>query len=107
LIADVLTKRFPPLSVWTAYSGSGLGAGPPSTPPLLVLKVAPWHGHLIEDPLLYWTVQGWWVQVALKAFHCPPKLMSNDRPALGCWKYAEVFPARFPVAVTKTYPAGA
>src|SRR3954452_25623829 len=46
--------------------GSGLGAGPPSTLPVVALYREPWQGQSSSDPAGA-TVQPWWVQMALNA----------------------------------------
>ena len=74
---------------------------------MLVLKEAPWQGQSMVELPPYWTVQIAWVQVALKAFHCPPTLISMEVPKLGWLKYALVFPASALRGATRTYPAGA
>src|SRR5665213_867974 len=50
--------------------GSGFGAGPPSTAPVLASKREPWHGQSNSLPAGA-TVHPWWVQTALKATTVP------------------------------------
>jgi hypothetical protein len=60
----------PPETLIT-FAGSGLGAGPATTAPVVMLNWLPWHGQSIV-PLLTWlTVHPMWVQTALNALNSP------------------------------------
>ena len=60
----------PPLTLICA-AGSGAGAGPATTAPVVMLYWLPWHGQSMV-PLLTWlTMQPMCVQMALNALNSP------------------------------------
>src|SRR5271165_238827 len=54
-----------------AWAGSGLGAGPPTTAPVLMLYWLPWHGQSIVPFEIVLTMQPMCVQTALNALKSP------------------------------------
>ncbi len=48
-----------------ATGGSGLGAGPLTTEPSLILNLLPWHGQSMVPLAMVATMQPWCVQTAL------------------------------------------
>src|SRR5215472_17531306 len=54
-----------------ASAASGLGAGPPTTEPSLMLNWLPWHGQSIVPLLIWLTIHPMWVQTALNALKSP------------------------------------
>src|SRR5215469_12878700 len=58
-------------STLMASAGSGLGAGPPTTEPFLMLYWLPWQGQRIEPSTIWLTMQPMCVQTALKPLNSP------------------------------------
>src|SRR5215469_3827441 len=54
-----------------ASAASGLGAGPPTTEPSLMLNWLPWHGQSIVPSLIWLTMHPMCVQTALNALKSP------------------------------------
>src|SRR5215813_4963066 len=54
-----------------ASAASGLGAGPPTTEPSLMLNWLPWHGQSIVPSLTWLTMHPMCVQTALNALKSP------------------------------------
>src|SRR5215472_19301208 len=54
-----------------AWAASGLGAGPPTTDPSLMLNWLPWHGQSIVPLLIWLTMHPMCVQTALNALKSP------------------------------------
>src|SRR5215475_13583756 len=54
-----------------AWAASGLGAGPPTTDPSLMLNWLPWHGQSIVPLLIWLTKHPMCVQTALNALKSP------------------------------------
>ena len=52
-------------------AGSGLGAGPATTSPVVMLYWLPWHGQSMVPSLIWLTMHPIWVQTALNALKSP------------------------------------
>src|ERR1700761_2081459 len=52
-------------------AGSGLGAGPATTSPVVMLYWLPWHGQSMVPSLIWLTIHPIWVQTALNALKSP------------------------------------
>src|ERR1700761_3969213 len=61
---------FPPATV-TLAAASGVGAGPVTTEPSVILNLLPWQGQLIVPSATWLHRHPTWVQTALKALNSP------------------------------------
>jgi len=52
-------------------AGSGRGAGPVTTSPVVMLYWLPWHGQSMVPSLIWLTMHPMWVQIALNALNSP------------------------------------
>src|ERR1700761_882020 len=52
-------------------AGSGFGAGPATTSPVVMLYWLPWHGQSMGPLLIWLTMHPMWVQTALNALNSP------------------------------------
>jgi hypothetical protein len=56
-----------PPTILICFSGSGLGAGPTTTAPSVILNRLPWQGQSMVPPVTWLTMQPTCVQTALNA----------------------------------------
>src|ERR1700760_3652063 len=61
---------WPPATV-TLAAASGVGAGPVTTEPSVILNLLPWQGQLIVPSATWLHRHPTWVQTALKALNSP------------------------------------
>src|SRR5580704_4156790 len=60
-----------PSTILICLRGSGLGAGPATTAPLVILNRLPWQGQSMVPPVTWLTTQPTCVHTALNARYCP------------------------------------
>src|SRR5580693_5945978 len=63
-------KMLPPETL-NCLAGSGRGAGPATTAPVVMLYWLPWHGQSMVWLLIWLTMHPMWVQTALNALNSP------------------------------------
>src|ERR1700730_6150799 len=63
-------KMLPPETL-ICLAGSGRGAGPATTAPVVMLYWLPWHGQSMVWLLIWLTMHPMWVQTALNALNSP------------------------------------